>query len=123
LRGGGVLVADIPPDTSLQGVSFEYVLELAGGHVAFCGALNALCEQRNLYQLWTRDYVEQLATYLMERATDAREIELRETVIIDMGAGDGLLAEQLQLAMSKTHDECCKANEKTASRHTNHHFH
>jgi hypothetical protein len=106
LRGGGVLVADIPPDTSLQGIPLEYVLELVGGHVAFCGPLNALCEERNIYQLWTREYVQRLASYLLERTKDGHhdnDMSLlgRETVIIDMGAGDGLLAEQLQLAMRK----------------------
>jgi hypothetical protein len=100
LRGGGVLVSDIPSDAPLQGVPLEYVLELAGGHVAFCGAFNALCEERNIYQLWTREYVDKLAIYLLERANH-HDHSLGETVIIDMGAGDGLLAEQLQLTMSK----------------------
>lgn len=92
LRGGSISVAHIPDDADLSTISLEAILELAGGHVIQCGPFNALCEDAGIYQFWTRDYVEQMGRYLLQRAASTA----RETVILDVGAGDGLLAQLLR---------------------------
>ncbi|CAB9501236.1 expressed unknown protein [Seminavis robusta] len=98
LRGGGLLLADLPLDTPLQTVPFQDVLQVLGGHVHACGPLNALCEERDMYQLWTQEYVDRLAHYLLQRCNRQPQ---HETVILDIGAGDGLLGRHLQIAMGK----------------------
>lgn len=97
-RGGALLLADIPMDADLSTLSLEDVLEVVGGHVTFCGAFNALCEEANIYQLWTKEFVERLAKYLMKRTNKFHG----ETVILDVGAGDGLLAEYLHSTIGKS---------------------
>lgn len=81
-------------DTDLTHLSLEDILELAGGHVASCGPFNALCDECNIFQLWTQEYINGLTDYLHERSNS-------NTIVLDVGAGDGLLAqllrEQLQI--------------------------
>lgn len=95
LRGGSLRFANIPPDGDVSGLSLEQILEVAGGHVAFCGPMNALCEERGIYQVWTKEYVELLARYLLKRTNEFQG----ETVVLDVGAGDGLLSKYLQFAI------------------------
>jgi hypothetical protein len=45
-----------------------------------------------VYQLWTRDYIENLGKYLLKRT----EAFGGETIVLDVGAGDGLLAQSLR---------------------------
>lgn len=83
--GGGLRVADIPVDADLSDTSLTDILEVAGGHVANCGPFHALCEQADIYQLWTAEYVEKIGRYLQRRARG-------DTIVLDVGSGDGLLA-------------------------------
>lgn len=79
----------LPLDTDMTNLSLEDVLELAGGHVASCGPFNVLCEECDIYQLWSQEYIEGLANYLLERSSS-------RTVVLDVGAGDGLLSQLLR---------------------------
>ena len=76
-------------NTDTSHLSMEDILELSGGHVASCGPLNVLCEECNIYQLWSQEYIEGLADYLLERTSSS-------TIVLDVGAGDGLLAQLLR---------------------------
>jgi hypothetical protein len=94
LRGGGLSITHVPqPDTSLSDLELEEILEVAGGFVSSCGPLNALCEQSGIYQLWSKEYVECLGAYLRKRT---EEHTGGETVVLDVGAGDGVLAQALR---------------------------
>ena len=94
LYGGGLAVTHIPdPDTSLADYSLPEIVQVAGGLVLPCGPLNALCEKANLYQIWTREYVEQLGDYLQQRTAAHTQ---GETIVVDVGAGDGKLVQYLQ---------------------------
>lgn len=88
----GMRVAMVPPEMDVTEVSLEELLEVAGGHVASLGAFNLLCEEADIYQFWTKEYIATLASYLMKRASAFDG----ETRIIDVGAGDGLLAQLLK---------------------------
>ena len=92
LRGGALCLPNIPEHADLSKLSMGDILELVGGHVAKCGPLNVLCEELDIYQLWTREYIEELGKYLSTRA----ESHEGETLILDVGAGDGLLADLLR---------------------------
>jgi len=91
LRGGSVTFAAVPPESDLSALSLEEILEVAGGHVTQCGPFNAICEDADIYQFWTREYVSHLGRYLQQRLS--RDYE---TVIVDVGAGDGLLVDLLR---------------------------
>jgi hypothetical protein len=91
LYGGALRFADVPQDADVSKLSLQELLEVAGSHVAHCGPLNALCEHADVYQLWTREYVEALGTYLLKRTAAFGG----ETVILEVGAGDGLLSASL----------------------------
>eukprot|EP00527_Entomoneis_sp_CCMP2396_P006284 CAMPEP_0198148452 /NCGR_PEP_ID=MMETSP1443-20131203/41448_1 /TAXON_ID=186043 /ORGANISM="Entomoneis sp., Strain CCMP2396" /LENGTH=582 /DNA_ID=CAMNT_0043813139 /DNA_START=205 /DNA_END=1953 /DNA_ORIENTATION=+ len=92
LRGGGWSIADIPEDANLSELSLGEILELARGHVETCGPFNALCEEADIFQLWTQEYVNSLAQYILKRAQHYEG----QTVVLEVGAGDGLLAESLR---------------------------
>lgn len=85
----GILVPNILDDTDISSLSFEELLEVTGCHVAQCGAFNALCEEGNIYEFWTKEYVDKLASYLLDRS---EEYDEGNTVVMDVGAGDGTLA-------------------------------
>lgn len=99
LRGGNVAVSFIPDNADLSQLSLGDILEIAGCHVLQCGPLNALCEEADIYQFWTRDYVEQLGRYLLKRSLSFDSA--KETVILDVGAGDGVLAQLLRDFLDK----------------------
>jgi hypothetical protein len=92
LRGKSLRFVDAEPDSDVSKLTLEEILEAAGGHVMNCGPLNALCEEAGVYQLWTRDYIEHLGKYLLKRT----EAFGGETIVLDVGAGDGLLAQSLR---------------------------
>ena len=90
------------------------------GYVKNCGPLNALCQEANFYQLYSREYVQQLGDYLLKRtagrrlAGDARVLQSNdsdilketpsvstETVVLDIGAGDGVLMHCLRDYMER----------------------
>lgn len=78
---------EIPADTDLCDTNMKDILEVvSGGHVIHCGPFNAVCEEADIYQMWTQEYVQHLGDYLMDRCSSAKD-----TVILDIGAGDGLL--------------------------------
>jgi hypothetical protein len=109
--------ASLSSKAALSTLSLGELIELSGGHVLNCGPLNALCERHEAYQVWTREYVERLGDYLAERcrALQQREKKHRSgeeydddddddnkygnydsVVILDVGAGDGLLVQLLR---------------------------
>jgi hypothetical protein len=97
LRGKSLRFVDAPPDQDMSMLTLEEILEAAGGHVMNCGPLNALCEEAGVYQLWTRDYIENLGKYLLKRTAAFGG----ETIVLDVGAGDGLLAQSLRIYFEK----------------------
>jgi len=96
IPGSVVLFPDIKPDTDVSSLSLEDILELAGGHVSSCGPFNVVCEEAGLYEFWTREYIDALATYLLDRANAVDG----DTVVLDVGAGDGMLAHFLRNSMA-----------------------
>ena len=95
IPGSAVLFPEVPPDTDVSSLSLEDILELAGGHVSSCGPFNVVCEEAGLYEFWTREYIDALATYLLDRANAIDG----DTVVLDVGAGDGMLAHFLRNSM------------------------
>lgn len=93
LPGSWLKIAKIPPDADLSSLSIEEILEVAGiAGVSSSGSFNLFCEECNIYQLWTREYIDELANYLLERT----ERFSGETLVLDVGAGDGILAQLLR---------------------------
>jgi hypothetical protein len=92
LRGKSLRFVDAPPDQDVSKLTLEEILEAAGGHVMNCGPLNVLCEEAGVYQLWTREYIENLGKYLLKRTAAFGG----KTIVLDVGAGDGLLAQSLR---------------------------
>ena len=89
---------DIPYGTNLENVSLEDILEIVtGGYVKNCGPLNTLCLEANFYQFWTKEYVQHLGDYLVQRS------QHKKTIIVDIGAGDGLLIQSLKDYIGYTH--------------------
>jgi hypothetical protein len=100
--------AVIPSTTDLTNSSLEDILDVVtGGHVSTCGPLNALCQEANFYQLWTKEYIEHLGDYLLDRATtktttlDDNDNYGNNLLVLDIGAGDGLLIRCLQEYMTR----------------------
>lgn len=92
-------------------IAMETILDTAtggsGGRIQDCGPFNTVCEEANIYQLWTQEYVQQLGNYLMQRASEYNtntdninntdnEEHFPTTLVLDIGAGDGLLLHYLQ---------------------------
>jgi hypothetical protein len=92
------------------------------GQIIHAGPLNAYFEMRRLwgrgkrqvggggaedscYELWTREYIFGLAQYLLDRirAMDRNGHGPMETIILDVGAGDGRLSYYLRCAMGEIH--------------------
>jgi hypothetical protein len=90
--GGGLAYADIQSEADTSSVPLEHLLELVGAQVCQSTLLNVVCEEADAYQLWTRDYIEHLGDYLLKQAG----LSGRPTTILDVGAGDGLLAAALR---------------------------
>lgn len=94
LRGGSICLPFVEDEnTSTSELSLEEILEVSGGLVTQCGPFNALCETADIYQFWTAEYINGLASYLQSRADS---YESGETLILDIGAGDGILASNLR---------------------------
>ena len=93
LPGSWLKIAKIPPETDVSSLSIEEILEVAGvAGVSSSSSFNLFCEECNIYQLWTREYIDGLADYILER-TQRND---GETIVLDVGAGDGFLAQLLQ---------------------------
>mmetsp|Transcript_1615 Transcript_1615/g.2296 ORF Transcript_1615/g.2296 Transcript_1615/m.2296 type:complete len:487 (-) Transcript_1615:15-1475(-) len=94
-------IPNIHPDTDLTNLSVEDILELAGGHVKSCGPFNVLCETQHLYEYWTQEYVQGLSQYLWNRCMEFySNNEGAETIILDVGAGNGFLTQVLRECMT-----------------------
>jgi hypothetical protein len=91
IPGTSLRFADLPEDLDTSKLAVEDILDLVGGHVASCGPLNVLCEECNIYQLWSKEYIAGLAEYLVNRQSSPGK-----TLVLDVGAGDGLLARLLK---------------------------
>ena len=108
IRGGSIGIAHVedrdPRTVDITQLSLEEMIEATGGHVMQCNAFNALCEDANIYQFWTREYIEMLGRYLLQRSARLQqqdtETSRKETIILDVGAGDGLLAQLLREFMN-----------------------
>ena len=87
----------IPADADLYDIPLEDVLQIAGGHVLGCGAFNVVCEEANVYQFWTSDYIRGLSQYIVQRSLSSKD----KLTIIDIGAGDGLLVRFLREQVEK----------------------
>lgn len=96
--------AEIPSKADLSKISFEDVLEVAGGQIQHHGAWNTVCEEADIYQMWTQEYVRVLGDYLWDRTQAHASNHGGETVVVDMGAGDGLLTHFLQEHMELLQD-------------------
>ena len=104
LQGTLLNYAEIPLDAKLDHMTIEELLEVTGGHVVHCGPFNTLCEEANIYQFWTKEYVEHLSEYLLKRCKSNRledQGKERRTLIVDVGAGDGLLIQFIQEYMEQ----------------------
>jgi len=110
---------DVPFDTDLSSKNLEDILDVVTrGYVKNCGPLNALCQEANFYQLWSKEYIKHIGDYLLERTAARRLIQTQQnaqndvdeempiisqdTVILDVGAGDGLLMHCLRDYMERT---------------------
>eukprot|EP00980_Cylindrotheca_fusiformis_P002508 scaffold586_cov68-Cylindrotheca_fusiformis.AAC.17 len=92
-RRAMVVVPDIPEDVDLSLTPMEDILEIVtGGHVKSCGPFNAICEEANMYQMWTKEYVQHLGDYLLQQQQNSS----KTMTILDVGAGDGLLLHYLR---------------------------
>lgn len=89
--GSNVQIPIIDPDTSVQKLNMEEILEVAGCQVSHFNAFNAICEECGIFEFWTEEYVSTLANYLLDRCSQYDG----PTVIIDIGAGDGTLIHYL----------------------------
>jgi hypothetical protein len=87
----------IPLDADLNEIPFEDILQIAGGHVKGCGPFNVVCEEGDIYQFWTSDYIKGLSQYIVDRALETKD----HLTIVDIGAGDGLLARFLRGQLEK----------------------
>jgi len=116
---------DIPLETDVSSLGLEDALEVVTkGYVKHCGPLNALCLEVNFYQFYSREYVQKLGDYLLKRTAARRMVGgkrqqngqqdnncndiLNETpllsteaVVLDIGAGDGLLMQCLRDYMER----------------------
>jgi hypothetical protein len=100
-RGGEIVIhegfqkAQLPLEADLSSLSLEDLLELSLGQIVGCGQFNALCEDASIFQLWTKEYISGLALHLKRRSGGFKG----KTIVLDVGAGDGLLAHALREEM------------------------
>jgi len=95
----------LPDHTKLYDLTLEQLLELTGAHVSNCGVFNLYCEQGNIYELWTQDYIDELAKYLVDRTMNAWKKDEKETLILEVGAGDGTLSKHLRKSFERMDDQ------------------
>ena len=114
LPGGGI-VPIMNHDLDLSKWSLEDVLELSGCRIKDAGTFNVLCEEYNIFEFWTEDYVVKLASYLQDRCDEVDG----HTIILDVGAGDGTLAHFLKEAImdGKSHGATLKSKSKKRPKH------
>ena len=93
------------PDVSTW--SLNDVLEVGGACVEGRGRFNVFCEEAGLWEVWTKEYIDALASYLTTRA---RELQSKGAsslpsspssppspiIVLELGAGTGTLAYHLK---------------------------
>ena len=110
---------DVPVETNVSSTGLEDILEVVTrGYVKNCGPLNALCQEANFYQLYSREYIQLLGDYLLKQTATRRvnaeaqqnaeydilnetAVVSPDTVVLDIGAGDGLLMHCLRDYMER----------------------
>jgi len=99
IPGTTIQIPDINDEQSVEELTLEEILEVAGCHVTTCNAFNALCENVGIYEFWTLEYVTAFKNYLMKRCRELKEVDTsrngrkkKDVVILDVGAGNGILA-------------------------------
>jgi hypothetical protein len=92
-QGGASCLTQVENEnTSTSNLLFEEVLEVGGIPVLQTNAFHLVCEHANIYQMWTREYIEHLGQYLQNQSDSFDG----ETLILDVGAGDGILSQCLR---------------------------
>ena len=97
IPGSNVQIPSVAIEASVEALNFEEILEVSGCHVSSCNTFNAVCEEGGIYEFWTEEYVSGLADYLMDQCTEFNG----ETIIVDVGAGDGTLVHFLDKCMKE----------------------
>ena len=84
IPGTNMQIPDIDEEKDVRSLKFEELLEVAGCLVKNSNAFNALCDDADIYEFWTDDYVTELSKYLMERCQElnARYGE-KEIIVVD----------------------------------------
>ena len=113
LPGTSIVIPDIPDEADVSSLSLEEILEIGGCHVAKCGVFNAFCEEADIYEFWTKEYISGLASYLLDRSEN---YEKGNTVVLDIGSGDGALAHHLRKSMEKKYRAKNNTQSKTLKR-------
>jgi len=105
---------DRPSSFDVDGVTIEHIIHRKlRGNIVHSGSLNAFFEMRrreDSYELWTRDYISGLARYLLDRIDDMDHSSPKETIVLDVGAGDGRLAYFLRQGMEEFRRKSSSAN-------------
>ena len=96
IPGTNINLSDVDEDTDVSNLTLEEILEVAGCHVSSCNAFNALCDDANIYEFWNQEYVNELSSYLIERCQCLHSKDGKDVIIVDVGAGDGILAHYLR---------------------------
>ena len=93
-------LAELRKRTSESVADLDYgdVLELAGCAVWGRNEFNAYCEAHEIYDFWTRDYVDGLVEHLEETRSTLGVATLN---VVEAGAGDGRLSHLLRDALAK----------------------
>lgn len=99
-----LLIPLLADNTEVGHLSVENLLELTGAHVTNCGLFNLYCEQGNIYEFWTQEYIDGLASYLLDRTAIASK-QGKETLILEVGAGDGMLSKHLMKSLDVIGDQ------------------
>lgn len=59
-------------------------------------ALRMVCAETNIYEVPTREYIDSLSKYLEESMNDLQEKSSRPVIVLEIGAGKGILSWHLQ---------------------------
>lgn len=103
---------DDETDMQIADATIDHVIHhQLRGQIAHSGPLNAYFEMRrreDSYELWTKDYIFGLANYLLKRieemdrqSTTQSTTHQLETIVLDVGAGDGRLIYFLRRALKE----------------------
>lgn len=98
----------VSTDGKINNLNIQHIIhQKLQGQIAHSGPLNAFFEMRrreDSYELWTREYIFGLAKYLLDRIAEMdrqQGAQQTDTIILDVGAGDGRLAYFLRRAMKE----------------------